>query len=497
MKINFLLMMPLIIPFLFSVIMLFIGKKPKVHRVIAALAGLFMIIVSIMIVVSVYQNGTLHTNVGNWPAPFGITVVYDMVAALLVLTTAILTFFVIIYSYQSIGIERETYYYYPMLLFMITGINGAFTTGDIFNMFVFFEVFLIASYVLIVIGSTKKQLREGFKYLVVNIVSSNFFVLGLGYLYSITGTLNMADIHVKLASFDGNKDVMTLVSIVFFFVFLTKAGIFPLYFWLPDSYSAPPLPILAIFGALLTKVGVYAMMRTMSLFFSFDQSFTNTIILALALITIIIGCIGALAYYDLKKVMIYNIMIAIGFIFVGITMMDLTGLVGAMYYLIHDMIIKAGLFLIIGFIIYRTGKTNAKEIHGLMSVHPVTGWMFFIAAMSLIGVPPLPGFYGKLFIVKSAFENGYYVAGIVVLLSSLVILYSIIRIFIQVFWGKPAIQSELRQIKYDKLLFSSFALIILSVVFGFTADMLYPLFEMAATSIVDPSTYADYIMGVE
>lgn len=497
MKINVLLMLPLIIPFFFSVVMLFIGKKPKYHRVVSAITGLLMIIVSIIIVITIYKNGNLHTNLGNWPAPFGITVVYDMVTALLILTTAIITFFIIIYSYQSIGIERETYYYYPMLLFMITGINGVFTTGDIFNMFVFFEVFLIASYVLIIIGSTKKQLREGFKYLVVNIVSSNFFVLGLGYLYSVTGTLNMADIHIKLSNYDGNLQIMTLVSIVFFFVFLTKAGIFPLYFWLPDSYNAPPLPILAVFGALLTKVGVYAMMRTMSLFFNFDTNFTNTIILALALLTIIIGCIGALAYYDLKKVLIYNIMIAIGFIFVGITMMDLTGIVGAMYYLIQDMIVKAALFLLIGFIIYRTGKTNAKEISGLMSVHPVTGWMFFIAALALIGVPPLPGFYGKLFIVKSAFSNGYYFAGVIVLLSSLVILYTIMRIFIQVFWGKPAVESELRDIKYDKLLFSAFALVILAVVFGFTADMLYPLFEMAATSIADPGTYAEYLLEVE
>ena len=494
---NILTMLPIILPFVAGVIMLFIGKRPVPHRMVSAVFGLLMVGVAAFNVYYVYVNGTMITFVSNWSAPFGISVVYDMVAALLVLTTSLVTFFIVIYSFQSIGYEREKYYYYPMIMFMITGINGAFTTGDIFNMFVFFEVFLLASYVLITLGSRKIQLQEGFKYLVVNVVSSNFFLIGLAYLYSVTGSLNMADIHIKLTNYDGNLAIMTIIAVVFIFVFATKAGLFPLYFWMPGSYKAPPMPVIALFGALLTKVGVYAIARTFSLFFTNDVAFTHQVLLLMALLTIVAGCIGALAYTDMKQIIIYNIMIAIGVIIVGFSMMDYAGTIGAMYYLIHDMIIKAALFLLIGFIIYRTGKNDAADLGGLIKQHPVVGWTFFIASLSLAGVPPFPGFYGKLFIVESAFDNGHAIAAIIVLLSSLIVLYSIMKIFIKVFWGEPAEPIELKNIKSDKLLFSAIGLVIVSTVFGLSADFLFPIFEMAAESFYDPSSYSNYLMGVE
>lgn len=494
---NILPMLPVILPFIAGVIMLFIGKRPMPHRIISAVTGLILIGFAAFNIYYVYINGTMVTYLGNWSAPFGISVVYDMTAALLVFTTSIVMFFVIIYSFQSIGYEREKYYYYPMVLFMITGINGAFTTGDLFNMFVFFEVFLLASYVLITLGSRKVQLQEGFKYLVVNIVSSNFFLVGLAYLYSVTGSLNMADIHIKLSSYEGSLAIMTIISVVFIFVFATKAGLFPLYFWMPGSYSAPPIPVIALFGALLTKVGVYAIARTYSLFFTTDVAYTHQILLLLALLTIVAGCIGALAYTDMKQIIIYNIMIAIGVIIVGFSMMDYAGTVGAMYYLIHDIVIKAALFLLIGFIIYRTGKNDAADLGGLIKQHPVVGWMFFVASLSLAGVPPFPGFFGKLFIVESAFDNGHAIAAVIVLLSSLIVLYSIMKIFIKVFWGEPVEPIELKNIKSDKLLFSAIGLVIVSTVFGLSADFLFPIFEMAAESFYNPSSYSNYLMGVE
>lgn len=497
MVINLLLILPLVIPGLAAVIMLLVGRNPVLHRAVTTLASVLMVIFSIVIVQRIYTDGVLVTNIGNWPAPFGITVVYDMLSALLVLTTSIILFFVTVYSFQSIGVKNERYFYYPMMLFMIMGVNGAFTTGDIFNMFVFFEVFLIASYVLLTIGSSTIQLREGFKYLVVNIISSNFLVLGIGFLYSVVGSLNMADIHVKLSNYDGNLTVITLIGVVIMFVFLTKAAVFPLYFWLPDSYNAPPIPILAAFGALLTKVGVYALMRTYSLFFNLDYSYISTVLLVLSMLTIIIGCIGAISTYDMKMIIIYNIMIAIGFIISAVAMLDLDGMIGSIYYLIHDMIIKTALFLLVGFIIYRTGKHNAKDIHGLMSVHPVVGWTFFLAGLSLAGVPPFPGFFGKVYIVKSLFINEHYISGVIILFSSLVILYSIMRVFIHVFFGEHAVEEELKPMKTDKLLFSAVGLVIVSIAFGLSADFLYPYFEMAAQALADPFVYSEYIMGVE
>jgi multicomponent Na+:H+ antiporter subunit D len=490
--------LPMLIPFIAGIILLAIGRTNIfLHRVVSSLTGLVLIIISFIIVLYVARYGMVVTHVGNWEAPFGISVVVDMLAALLVLATAIVTFAVVVYSFQSIGVAREKFFYYPMIMFMVSGINGAFTTGDIFNMFVFFEVFLLSSYVLITLGGTKIQLQEGFKYFLVNIIASNFFVLAVAYLYSAVGSLNMADIHNKLAAFDGDASIMSLIAVVMLFVFATKAGLFPFYFWLPGSYFAPPMPIMTLFGALLTKVGVYAIARVYSLFFIDNTGFTHQMLMLLAVLTIIMGSIGAIAYSDMKKIIIYNILIAIGIIVAGIAMMDEMGTTGATYYLIHDIFIKAGLFFLIGFIIYRTGESDITKLGGLIKIHPVTGWMFLIAAFGLAGVPPLPGFYGKLFIVTSLFENGHMISGIIVLLSSLVVLYSVMRIFISVFWGESMDFTKLKPISYDKLLFSSFLMVIIMVAFGFGADFLYPLFDSAAQSLYDPASYSVYLLGVE
>src|SRR5699024_7755585 len=301
-------LLPVMIPLLAGIVMLFTGRHNIfLHRVISAAAGLFLVIVSIFTIIYIANNGMVVTHIGNWQAPYGISMVIDMLAALLLFGTAIVTFTVVVYSFQSIGVARERFFYYPMIMFMITGVNGAFITGDIFNMFVFFEVFLLASYVLITIGGTKIQLQEGFKYYLVNVISSNFFVLAVAYLYVSVGSLNMADIHQKLSAFEGDAAILTIIAAVMLFVFATKAGLFPFYFWLPGSYFAPPIPIMALFGALLTKVGVYAIARTYSLFFTDDIGFTHQMLLFLAVLTIVMGSIGALAYTDMKKIIIYNI----------------------------------------------------------------------------------------------------------------------------------------------------------------------------------------------
>ena len=491
-------LLPVLVPVIAGIVMLFTGRRNVyLQRVIASATGLILVILSVVTIIYIAGNGMAVTHVGNWNAPYGISMVIDMLAALLLFGTAIVTFTVVVFSFQSIGAVRERFFYYPMVMFMITGVNGAFITGDIFNMFVFFEVFLLASYVLITIGGTKIQLQEGFKYYLVNVISSNFFVLSVAYLYVSVGTLNMADIHQKLSAFEGDAAILTIIAVVMLFVFATKAGLFPFYFWLPGSYFAPPIPIMALFGALLTKVGVYAIARTYSLFFIDNIGFTHQMLLFLAILTIVMGSVGAIAYTDMKKIIIYNILIAIGVITAGYAMMDEAGTIGATYYLIHDIIIKAGLFFLIGFIIYRTGESDINRLGGLIKIHPVAGWTFFIAALGIAGVPPFSGFYGKLFITESLIDNGHVFSAIIVLLSSLVVLYSIMRIFISVFWGENMDFSKLKPISYDKLLFSSFVMIALVVILGFGADIFYPIFESAAQSLYDPASYSGYLLEVE
>ncbi|RUL46938.1 Na+/H+ antiporter subunit D [Lysinibacillus antri] len=490
---NFLLL-PIIIPFFFGMILMF-GQKKLAYQRITTLLGLLMAIIGALgLVYKVHADGPQTVTFGSWPAPFGITMVSDMVSALLVTTTLILAFFIVWYGFESIGKERERFFYYPGVMFIITGVNGAFTTGDIFNLFVFFEVLLMASYLLIVLGGEKAQLRESIKYILVNVISSAFFVITVAFLYSVVGTLSMADIALKITEIN-QPGIITVIAVLFLMVFGMKAAIFPLYFWLPSAYSAPPIPVLALFGALLTKVGVYAIMRTYTLFFTHDLAFTHELLLILSVITIIAGCIGALAHFDVKQIIIYNIVIAVGVILFGVAQMNEVALQGAMFYLVHDMIIKAALFMLIGIVIYISGTTNLRKMGGLMKTYPALGWFYLIAALGLAGVPPLSGFVGKLLIVQGGFQADNIWSSIFILASSLVVLLSVMRIFIYAFWGEQGqISNDVNKTTYNRLFFPTMILVFISILYGVGTEWITTLMGDAAKILVDPSIYTDAVM---
>lgn len=351
----------------------------------------------------------------------------------------------------------------------------------------------MASYVLSVLGGEKKQLRESIKYMLVNVVSSAVFVITVAYLYSIVGTLNMADISVRIQEVN-QPGIISVIAILFLIVFGIKGAIFPLYFWLPSSYAAPPIPVLTLFGALLTKVGVYAITRTYTLFFLQDISFTHMWLMGLSLLTVVVGIIGALAYFDVKQIIIYNIIIAVGVILFGVSLMDGTAMEGSIYYLIHDMLIKAALFLLIGILIYVTGTSNLREMGGLMKQYPALGWTYLIAAFGLAGIPPLSGFIGKFLIVKGAFQAGHWIGAIAILLSSLAVLLSVIRIFIYAFWGEPKPTPERSKTRYNRMMIPAVLLVTLTVLYGVGTEALVPYMSDAADVLLDPSAYVNAVL---
>jgi len=488
-----LLILPIILPFLFAILLLFFKNHIRVQRFLTLLGLAVSLVAALCLMWKVKTVGVQTVTLGSWPAPFGITLVADMLSALLVTTSIIISICVVMYSFTAIGEARERFYYYPAVLFMLTGINGAFTTGDIFNMFVFFEVLLIASYVLIVLGGEKRQLRESIKYLLVNVISSALFVVTIGLLYSVVGTLNMADISAKITEV-GQTGFLTVIAILFLLVFGIKGALFPLYFWLPGSYAAPPMPVLALFGALLTKVGLYAIIRTYTLLFIHDISFTHELLLVLSVLTVVFGCIGALAYFDVKQIIIYNIIIAVGVILFGIAQMNDSGVSGALFYLIHDMIIKAGLFLLIGIIIKLTGTSNLRKMGGLMKTHASLGWMYLIAVFGLVGIPPLSGFIGKLLIIQGGFEADNIWTTILILISSLIVLLSAVRIFVYAFWGEPVELPTTQRRSYRKEMIPATLLVIISIAYGIGSEWLVPYMEDAANLLLNPSVYIDAVL---
>ena len=485
---------PIVIPALAAILMMFMPKRVQLQRGMALGALAITSIVSLFLVHTVSTEGIQTLNLGNWQAPFGITLVSDMLSALLVTTSTLLTLFIVWFAVNYFSDSYEGNYLYIAMLFLLVGVNGAFTTGDIFNLFVFFEVFLMSSYVLIVLGGRGVQLRESIKYLLVNIIASALFVMSVALLYGVTGTLNLADLATKIPLVD-NPDVITVIGVLFVIVFGMKGALVPLHYWLPGSYVVAPTPILAMFGALLTKVGVYSILRTYTLLFDGNGEFLQTFLMVLAVLTIFIGMTGAIAYNDVKLIIIYNIMIAVGVILYGISVNTQTSLEGSLYYLIHDMIIKAVLFMLVGMMIGITKSGQLRDMGGLITRFPLFGWTFFVAALSLAGIPPLSGFFGKLLIVSGGMDEGELFGPLLVLLSSLFVLYSVMKIFLNGFWGEAKREYDGPLVPYTKrLLLPVFLLLIVAVAYGFGAEALHPYITQAIEPLVNSEIYIDAVI---
>ncbi|MGY4690391.1 Na+/H+ antiporter subunit D [Salibacterium sp. K-3] len=489
-----LLIWPILLPLLTGILLLFVPKQIRFQRVLSAISAAALIAVTVFILISIHQEGIQTLELGGWRPPFGIVLVGDMLASLLTTTTAVVSLPILIFAMGTIGKEREQFYFYAFYQFLITGVMGAFLTGDIFNLFVFFEVMLISSYILIVHGGTKQQLRESFKYVLVNIVSSAFFVIAVAYLYAVTGTLNMAQLSERIGSMDTGAPVLTVIAVLFLIVFGLKGALFPLYFWLPASYTAPPSAVAAIFGALLTKVGIYSIFRTYTIIFTHDTGFTHQLLAISAACTMVIGVIGAVSHQDVKKILVYNVIVAVGFVLFGVSTMTETGLAGAVFYLIHDMVIKGVLFLLIGAMVIAAGSSHLKKMGGLIKHHPRLGWMFFTAIMALVGVPPLSGFIGKLMIIQGGAEAGQYVIIAVMMGASLLVLYSMIRIFLQGFYGKIMLEKADQYGSTKGLLLPCAFLIAVSALLGLGSEMIYPLASTAAETLHEPQIYIDAVL---
>lgn len=485
--------LPLIIPIITAICLVFLNDYIRLQRIISLATVVAVTIISVVLLLQVQSNGIISVDFSGWLPPFGILFVADTFAVLLVTMASIVTAICLLYAFATIGESYEKMYVYPFMLFLLAGVNGSFLTGDIFNLFVCFEVMLLASYVLVALGGKKHQLREAFKYVVINIVASWLFLVALAYVYGTLKTLNMAHIAQRVAEV-GQDPMLTTVSILLMIVFALKAGLL-LFFWLPGSYSVPPTAIQALFAALLTKVGIYALFRTFTLMFPHNSEVTHTIIGVMAGLTIILGCMGAFAGKDVMQIAVYNVIIGVGFILIGLASGTEAGYAGAVYYLLHDMIAKALLFLLVGTMIYVTGEKVVKKMNGLIRNYPLFGWMFFLTMLALAGIPPLSGFLGKVLIGQGAVESGNYVLLAIGFASSVIVLYSLLRIFLASFFGEASISEE-DKVRIPKRAYVAFvASAVIIVALGIGAESLAPFVENAAQTMVNPSMYIEAILG--
>lgn len=488
-----LVILPILIPLLAGILLVFINKKRSIVRAAVKLTTLSNLVVASYIGYVVFNNGSLILETGGWIAPYGIILVADELAILLVITTNIIAVASAFYAFHSLDRQREQFYFYSFFLLLISGVSGAFLTGDIFNLFVFFEVLLMASYGMIVLGGTREQLRESIKYVLLNLFSSILFVTTISFLYSVTGTVNMAQLAKRVGEIE-QEGILTTIAMLLFVVFATKGAIFPLYFWLPRSYTVPPTVIAALFGALLTKVGVYSLLRVFTLIFVHDLTLTHSFFIVIAGLTMLFGVIGALSTHNIKLIIAYNIIPAIGFMLMGIGIFSDDSIAGTVYYLIHDMIIKGALFFIVGAMAAIAGTSDLRKMGGLIKHCPVLGWMFFIACITLAGIPPFSGFIGKFLLLKGSFEGGHFVIAAIALIASLLILISVIRIFIGGFWGSPRNGQDLEKKVPNSLLFPIGFLLSFSVLLGIGAQLFYPHIQGIANDLMDPSIYINSVL---
>ncbi|WP_284140472.1 MULTISPECIES: Na+/H+ antiporter subunit D [unclassified Virgibacillus] len=483
--------LPIIIPLIAGILLAFTNTNVRLSRALTQILTVVNLGVVSFIAWKVFQDGTIVLETGDWIAPYGIVLVADSLAITLVLTTNIIATAAVFYAPHSLSIEKEKHYFYPFYFFLITGVSGAFLTGDLFNLFVFYEVLLMASYALIVLGGNKVQLRESIKYVLINLFSSVLFVTAIAFLYGVVGTVNMAQIAERVQEVE-QFGILTTIAILLFFVFGTKAALFPLYYWMPKSYIVPNPVISALFGALLTKVGIYSILRVFSLIFVHKIDLTHETFIWIAGLTMIFGVIGALSTNNIKLIIAYNIIPAIGFIMMGIGTFNQAGLSGSVYYLVHDMIIKTALFLLVGVIAYVAGTSDLRKMGGLIHHYPVLGWLLFISAFVLAGIPPFSGFIGKLLLLKGALQGDHIFIVIIALLSSLLILYSVMKIFIRGFWGEenPLVEKRTTKGFIAPIVF----LLLFSIFIGIGAEFIYPAIDSVAVYLLDPEIYIDSVL---
>ncbi|QTY26093.1 proton-conducting transporter membrane subunit [Flavobacterium sp. CS20] len=492
---------PLLVHLFFSIVLMFFWSKVKVQKIVTIIGNFIAFGVAIAVFVFTWQNGTHVVNAGNWDAPYGIVFVGDMLSATLILLTAIAGLTVSIFSTVSIINARLRFGFFSVYHFLLLGLNGAFLTGDLFNLYVWFEIIIISSFVLISIGGEKNQLEGAVKYFTLNFFGSLIFLTGLGVIYGLVGTLNMADIAVKIQSVN-NQIIVDVCAILFLTAFAIKSAVFPLNFWLPASYHTPPSAVSAIFAGLLTKVGVYALIRMMTLIFPHDPFLMN-LLMVLAVLTILSGAFGAIIQNNIRKVFSFLIICHIGFMIGGLGIFNVMALTGVIFYLIHDIIVKTNLFMIGGLIYRLKATTNMKKIGGLYKSYPKLSLLMIIVLFSLVGVPPLSGFWLKISLFLSSYNTGNYWYLGALILGSLITLLVVAKIWAEAFWkNQPEFKASKRFIFFDKLypiqkwqfVMPIVILAIFSLYIGFGAEHIQALSERIAEDLYNSQNYIDAVL---
>ena len=480
--------LPLAIPFVAALLLLFRRQDLPWQRGISATAALCTFLASAAVFHQVWTAGIIAVPMGNWPPPFGIFLTIDLLSATMLVLSSLVGMSALFYSLFDIGWERRDGSFFALYQLQIFGINGAFSTGDIFNLFVFFEVTLMTSYVLLTLGNEHEQARAGFSYFTINLIGSTIFLAGAGLLYGQLGTLNMAHLAERVSAAP-NNGLIAVVAVMFLFVFGLKSAMFPVFNWLPNAYSAPPTPVSALFAGLLTKVGVYSMYRVFGTIFVTDTGFTHgTILLPAAGLTMLIGVWGAMVQNDVRYILAFHSISQVGYILLGLALYAPLAMAAGLFHMVHHSLVKSSLFLLGGGMGRAGGSQNLKKLGGLVRGAPFLALLFLVSALALAGIPPLSGFYSKFGLIAASFAGQHPVAAALALATSLFTLYSMIKIWRLGFWGTGDGKRETKSVSPGLLTACAFS-VVLVVALSALAGPSMAVFSRAASQLLDRDAY--------
>ncbi|HEU4866429.1 MAG TPA: Na+/H+ antiporter subunit D [Actinomycetota bacterium] len=496
---TWLVPLPIVLPLVGAALSILAGRSRVAQRAIGILVLGALVAASITLLMEVDRNGTVVAHAGGWPGPMGITLVADRFAAVLLVVAELTLFVVLVYAIGEPGAERGHVGFQSAYLVLAAGVAGSFLTGDLFNLFVSFEMMLTASYVLLTLGGRAEQVRSGMTYIVISLIASSLFVTALALLYSATGTVNMAHLAVRLG--DLPAGVQTSFAVLLIVVFGIKAAVFPLFFWLPDSYPTAPSPITAIFAGLLTKVGVYAIVRTQLLLFS-EDSRPATLLLAVAAATMVVGVLGAIAQDDIRRILSFTIVSQIGYMVMGLGFFTIAGVAAVVFSMVHHIIVKTALFLVSGLVDHSSGSSRLSQIGGLVRTQPFLAVLFLLSALSLAGVPPFSGFVSKFALIGAGIAGRHYSVVAVSLVVSLLTLFSMIRIWTGAFWSPAEEESAPRRSTATRpgggpalMVAPTAVLVACSIAVAIAAGPLYRLSERTARGLLEPQQYVEEVLG--
>jgi multicomponent Na+:H+ antiporter subunit D len=507
-----LLIAPILVPMIAAGLCLLAWGRPRVQAGLAVGATAAMTASCAALLVMVRDGGIITLDVGSWPAPFGITLVADLFGVIMALLGSIVGFAVVLFSIGATDEQRARGGHFPLSLMLLAAVAGAFLTGDLFNLYVWFELMLLSSFVLLTLGGEKRQLEGAVKYVTLNLLSSIVFLASVGLIYGVVGTLNMAHAAVRLDQID--PELATLLGAPLLASFMIKAAVFPVFFWLPASYHVPPPAVSALFAGLLTKVGVYSVIRALTLMFDQEPGVWGPVVLIIAGFTMVSGVLGAVTQQDMRRILSFHIVSQIGYMLMGlgvaltvVAMGDgapermkeggVIAIAGAVFYLVHHIIVKTNLFLISGAVIKVRGTSELARLGGLIKTNPGLAALFFVSAMSLAGIPVLSGFWAKLVLVRGGLQAEQYAIVAVSLVVSILTLLSMTKIWSEGFWRSAPEDSAPKPRTTGGHVFVVLPIVLLAAVTVTIGLGAAPVFDLAVDTgaqLLDSSQYVEAVL---